>query len=88
MVTTVLALAGCASEHYGHARETRFDRPYQGGAANVPDEPSRSTSTCSSPDRAVGELALLLVYAAAAVTRSPVYVKLAPQTPPPPPPGR
>jgi len=49
----LLALAACAShEDYGYARETRFDRPYRGGAAGVnavkPAPESRSLSAAET----------------------------------------
>lgn len=33
----LLLAAGCSSTNYSRARETRFDRPYRGGAASVPE---------------------------------------------------
>lgn len=38
-LTLAAAAAACSSPDYGHARETRFERTYRGGAASVPDEP-------------------------------------------------
>jgi hypothetical protein len=38
-LSAILLVAGCATHDYTYARETRFDRPYLGGAASVPDEP-------------------------------------------------
>jgi hypothetical protein len=38
-----VVLAGCATNDYDEARAARFDRPYRGGAADVPDDRSRSS---------------------------------------------
>jgi hypothetical protein len=48
-----LLAAGCASHDYRAARETRFDRPYRGGAAAVPDEVEKPASECVDADSPV-----------------------------------
>jgi len=42
-LVAAVAAAGCASEDYSYARESRFDRPYRGGAASAPTERPRPT---------------------------------------------
>jgi hypothetical protein len=84
--------AGCATEDYGYAREHRFDRPYRGGAANVPDKPPQSTSCQSTKSETVAVLAYFTAIAIAIVGHADVSVPLSPPLPPlpppPPPPSR
>ena len=55
-----LAVAGCASSpDYSYMRESRFDRPYRGGAANVPDSRPEPERRPMSDGETVGWLAYL-----------------------------
>jgi hypothetical protein len=81
-----LALVACRSPDYSYAREHRFDRPYQGGAAIVSDtpDPPRHRTTAAE---GLGCLAYFGLLAAAILGGDNVgfYVADARQPPPPPP---
>jgi hypothetical protein len=80
-VAGLLLLTACSSSDYGRARATRFDRPYRGGAASVPDlDPVRSPQA-TALDAAEGThpFAELLTYAAAAAFDAPVTPRALPQ---------
>jgi len=68
-LAAILLVAGCATHDYTYARETRFDRPYLGGAAPVPEGPPSRPMPDWSVLEYVVAVPLAAVYVAAHIVR-------------------